>query len=46
MDAGEQAVSEQPKQEREPWVTPEVTRLRAGSAELGDVSNPDANVAS
>ncbi|HEX8309429.1 MAG TPA: hypothetical protein VF645_13520 [Allosphingosinicella sp.] len=26
------------------WVRPELARLNAGAAELGDVSNPDGNV--
>jgi hypothetical protein len=28
------------------WVAPRVDRLQAGSAELGDISNPDGNVTS
>lgn len=28
------------------WVSPEISRLRAGSAELGDFANPDGNIAS
>lgn len=26
------------------WVSPQVSRLRAGSAELGDISTADGNV--
>jgi hypothetical protein len=31
-------------QERSAWVKPAVSSLRAGDAELGDVTNPDGNV--